>query len=92
MQYSTCLVVRLVAGIINLSLLQHTKCATTEICFEANNPGVWPLHCHMSCKVAPLMSLHVPNVCRRQCTVCCSEHSIITVMHASYSQTIVVPA
>jgi hypothetical protein len=40
------------------------ECATTEICFEANNPGVWPLHCHMSCKAAPLTSTRVPNVRR----------------------------
>lgn len=28
------------------------NCAEIEVCFDASNPGVWPLHCHMTYHLA----------------------------------------
>jgi len=28
------------------------KCHSVSICFNANNPGIWPLHCHMNYHLA----------------------------------------
>jgi FtsP/CotA-like multicopper oxidase with cupredoxin domain len=33
-------------------LVDPGECATTEICFQAENKGVWPMHCHMSYHLA----------------------------------------
>eukprot|EP00036_Acanthoecidae_sp_10tr_P008778 CAMPEP_0182928576 /NCGR_PEP_ID=MMETSP0105_2-20130417/15657_1 /TAXON_ID=81532 ORGANISM="Acanthoeca-like sp., Strain 10tr" /NCGR_SAMPLE_ID=MMETSP0105_2 /ASSEMBLY_ACC=CAM_ASM_000205 /LENGTH=544 /DNA_ID=CAMNT_0025066581 /DNA_START=45 /DNA_END=1679 /DNA_ORIENTATION=- len=33
-------------------LVDAGECATTEICFLATHPGVWPFHCHMSYHLA----------------------------------------
>jgi len=33
-------------------IVEPGECAEVEICFQATNPGVWPLHCHMSYHLA----------------------------------------
>eukprot|EP00040_Diaphanoeca_grandis_P030144 m.177718 g.177718 ORF g.177718 m.177718 type:complete len:567 (+) comp31907_c0_seq1:160-1860(+) len=34
------------------AIVDPGECAETEICFEADNAGVWPIHCHMTYHLA----------------------------------------
>ena len=32
------------------AIVDPGECSVMEVCFEADNPGVWPIHCHMTCE------------------------------------------
>ena len=41
-----------VGAMRDVVIVDPGDCAETQICFQANNPGVWPLHCHMTYHLA----------------------------------------